>query len=389
MPVNFNILQPIQPTNGVVANLPVIPASNPGAAAGGAGLSGLMQGMQQAQDMKYKSALITKTAQDTQQAAQLFPGQLQQQQQTIQSNKQTLESGGLDLQNKKQNAADKAELRKASIAGPDRYAQVLGQQDQGKLQDYNLKKVQVQQAVSTVASTDAGTEKAQLENYTTGINAMGQVARAAAAGANPEMQQKIYQYGVSQLPPRLQKLMPAQYEPNTAMAMSRLSHEANVAAYEKQTKTDDEKNLVARNTVMERIKTDVQAGRHPDPQDLQDLDYWNKTLAAKTAPKESDSISSLQAQRQALQDKIDNGTATELDKQSIKEITGKLKKNTTSTLYEKIGNAMDSVGDTVGGLKDKFSNSKTSMPPKFESGKIYKDANGNTAKYVDGKWEAQ
>lgn len=258
---NFGILQPIeQPRAAVVGQIPIQPPQ-PNQLDQFA--KGVMSGAETGSNLASQAVLRQSERQKMDQAAQLFPSQLT-------AAKNAAETSNLELKDKKRTDQDIEDGRKAALAGPDKYGEFLSTRDPVKYQEYQLKTAQAKQAFSTAAKTDADTSKQVLENYDMAIDKAAQVTRSAAQGATPEMKQKIYAFGVAQLPSNIQKLMPPQYDDDTGMAMSRLAHESQANVSNKIMAGDsplvkDQKTL---NVVNQRIQADQQAGQQPHPEDV-------------------------------------------------------------------------------------------------------------------------
>lgn len=279
---NYGILQPIPVTAKVVGSAGAVPADNSIAQ----GAAGLLQGLQvgsatklQKAQTEAQNAQTVKTKQETAQSGQLFPLIMQQ-------TKNTTDSSNMDLASKKQAAVDQAGLRAAALQGPDQYGKILQQQDPKAYQDYQLKSAQIQNSMASLAGKDADNKGKVLKNYDESMDKMAQVSRAAAGGADPEMKQRIWTYGVSQLPKDLQTLVPPQYDQNTAMALSRLGHEASMTSAAKELEKNPSaivKNTAALTEVQNRIKHAQDAGMQPDPTDVQAAGYIKAQILKDTA----------------------------------------------------------------------------------------------------------
>jgi hypothetical protein len=291
--LDFGILQPIAPTNRVVAQVPQ-QASGINQLA-----QGVMQGAEVGSNLASQAVARQKTQQDITQNAQMFPSQLEQA-------KNAAASSDMDLAAKKQGAEDMAAKRAAAIQGPDQFEKVLGQQSPEALQTYLLAKSKVQESVATVAKTNAGTDTTITKNYSDSMSNIAQVARAAAAGSTPQLQQQIWDLGVSQLPAGMQKAaataMAASgngqpgYNQVGGMAISSLGHEADSAQHIKAIEdgkgSEIEKNAVGIAMVQHRIQN-TPPGQQPDPTDvstLQQLQQANAGLAAKNSTPKASNI---------------------------------------------------------------------------------------------------
>lgn len=283
---NYGILSPIVPTNRVLSTT-TTPATPD---AFSQGVDGLLKGLQVGANVKLQKAQTARMNQETDQSAKLFPGVLENQNIALESNK-------MDLAGKKQASQDMAQLRAASIQGPDQYARILQQQNPAAYQDYQLKTFQTKQAIANLAGQDAKNKKDELANYDGVMDKVGQVARTAMTGVNPEMQQKIWSTGISQLPKSIQMTVPPQYDQAQAMVYSRLAHESAATQTSKNLEasgTDTIKNATALRIIQQRVAGQVQAGMKPDPADVEmqnalKAQLIKDTTPAKTAKGENDS----------------------------------------------------------------------------------------------------
>lgn len=295
---NFGMLQPIVPTNRTVGALPAAPNS-----ADQLG-QGLLQGLQTGSN-------VAGQMQQRQQNAALFPSILQDAQNKA-------ESSSLDLQTKKGQIQDEKELRAAAIAGPDQYAHLLQQKSPEAYQDYQLKMAKTQQAFQTLAKSQADTDKAVIGNYNQLMGIAAQITRAASAGSTPQMQQQIYQFGLSQAPKSLQTVMPAQYDANTGMAVSRLAHESTADQLAQNSLKNKPSPIMQmqqeRDQVAQQIQQNQTDGKPADPmlqQKMQELTDGISKGQGKQAPNPFDTAI---ATNQAKQNTTIEGVAQQTDK---------------------------------------------------------------------------
>ncbi len=207
---NFGLLQGIQSPQ-VVANLPYVQQDNLDQFAGG-----LLKGMEGVQNMQMNS-------QQMQQNAELFPLKKQVTQQEIESN-------ALKLQGQKQQFTDAETLRTAASENEQKYLAALSKINPDAVNDYNFKKAQIQESVTRATASKATTKKTELDNYSQAISTQAQVMGAALQAQNPQQQEQIYQYGKSNLPEDVQKLMAPKFDQQQAIATINLA-QMNMADY--------------------------------------------------------------------------------------------------------------------------------------------------------------
>lgn len=230
---------------------------------------GLVEGMKAGASMKETNARTAQLQQSTSEQAQDFPNQLQR-------SKNATEESNMKVAGEKQAVQDQVDLRAAALKGPDEYAHILQQKSPEAYQDYKLKMAKTDKAFQDIAKQDADTDKVKLDNYNKAVGMAAQVTRSAAAGANPQMQQQIYQFGMSQLPKSVQAAMPPQYDPSQGMAVSRLAHEGQMDAIATKIETqggksDLIKNQTMRDYIQQQIDQKMQQGVKPDDPTVQEL----------------------------------------------------------------------------------------------------------------------
>ncbi|HEY3526747.1 MAG TPA: hypothetical protein VGK47_11155, partial [Nitrososphaeraceae archaeon] len=235
MAVDFGLLNKLQiPQGGVVATGT---SSNSTSSGGGGvsgndigqGLQGLASGIQQGRENKRADALLQIQQNKDSREAQMFPGQLEQQQQVT-------EKGNIELDQAKQGQADAKTLRAALEQGQQEYFGALSKIPGGleKIQQIQLTTAQIQNTVADVSIKNEEAKGKALENYNTSIYTIGNVYRTASGGASPQMQQELFKYAVSQMPENLQKLMPKSYDENSAYAGISLMNNMLVSEREKE-----------------------------------------------------------------------------------------------------------------------------------------------------------
>ncbi len=198
--IGWDMLKPIQAPQGAIATAPASPLG--GSAPTGGGLDSLAGGIQ--------SGLM----QGQQMGLNKQQGQI---------NDQTIQANDIKLQGAKQDWADSQTLRAAAKQGEDAYIKEQMTIDPAKGQAYLLSKANVKFTLASAGLAEEQTKGAGLDNYTKAIQAAGQVVHAAMGGKTPEMQQKIYSYGMSLLPEKTRALFPKQYDENTAVAVHTLA----------------------------------------------------------------------------------------------------------------------------------------------------------------------
>lgn len=279
--VNYGILNQVKyPEPRVVAS----GTSTKSSAGAGSSLSslagGIVSGMKAGAEIKVSNAAVAMSNENLKEKQAAFPDQLHMLHNSrVQSD--------MNLAGAQQSAQDQADLRAAALKGPDAYANKLQQISPAAYQDYRLKMLDNQKKFSDISKTDADTAKEEASNYTGAINIAGQVVRAAAAGKTPQQQQQIYQFGLSQLPKKIQSVMPPQYDAQSGMAISRLSYEnqmENMATkIEGENKSNLLKNQTMRDVVQSRIDNINKQGPAADPMSLQQLtqtrDELNRAVA--------------------------------------------------------------------------------------------------------------
>lgn len=178
MAVNYGLLQAIQPPQQI-ATLPVTPSQGDNI------MGGIMQGLDQGQIMQARALQMQQTKQQMEQSRQLFPGQQQIQQQTIQQNQ-------MMNQQKAQEMQDQADLRAASAAGPDAYLEYLMKTDQNAAvvyqsnqMDYQNKLLQNKGNILTLNEKER--EKADRDN-SINVAVMNQVSQMPPQLADQEYQ---------------------------------------------------------------------------------------------------------------------------------------------------------------------------------------------------------
>ncbi len=183
---NFGLLQQIAPPQ-VVGQLPVQP--NPV----DQGAQGIMQGLLQGQQMK--------------------------------ANNQDIQMNDLKLQQAQQAVQDSNTLRAAAKQGEQQYINAQMQMNPEAAQDYLFKKAQVKNALATAYKTNQEGTAVGLSNYSTALQIQAQLANAALSGKTPQQQQQIWSHGYQLLPSQTQKVVPKQFDQQTAVATIVLAKE--------------------------------------------------------------------------------------------------------------------------------------------------------------------
>lgn len=266
---NFNILQAIQPPS-VVATLPTM-APQPSQLDSLA--SGIMGGMAQGQQ-------IAESRQRMDQNAQMFPGQLKLQQQQIQGNDQTLQSGAIDLKNKQVQfqalEAGRAQAKngyQAAIKAISAHDPALGIKMQ---QDYADMMTKQGQAAQELAKGNKAQLSALYDIQMTG----GQMAATALSMATDQQTGQIdwnkanaaYQQTLAPLrktSPELAKLYPDQLTPDAAANLTFIGHnamlnQAQTALSGKDNRTDKQKNAEAIAALKDSIKNGTATQKDKD-----------------------------------------------------------------------------------------------------------------------------
>lgn len=175
---NFGLLQAIQPPQQIATLPSVAPRSDNI-------LGGIMQGLDQGQAMQARALQMEQTRQQMDQSRQLFPGQQQIQQQTIQQNQ-------MMNQQKAQEMQDQADLRQAAQAGPDVYLNHLQKIDPNAAVQYQANQMQYQNAIlqnksSTIDLNKKERDKADRDNAIN-VAVMNQVSQMPPQLADQEYQ---------------------------------------------------------------------------------------------------------------------------------------------------------------------------------------------------------
>lgn len=301
---NYNLLSAIQPPQ-VVGQLPVMPNQADQTA------SGIMQGLAQGQAMQAQAQQMRASQQQMQQSAQLFPGQMQAQQQGLVAGDIANKSAKIDLSNKEAIQAHAEALRDAAAKGEGAYMQAMTPDEQ---LDYLGKKAKLQSSISEVAKNysevdknkgagrkaNSEADKLDLDNAGTITHQAAQVLYHVSGYQDPQKQEAAYQELLKTLPSATQKILPDHYDANTA---------AILMAQDKQNLADA-------------------------------LDQKAKTTKASTAPSDTEKTTEYLT---TLQSAVDNAKTPEEKAQAQQKLDiGMREAKATPGVWEKIKNLIPS-----------------------------------------------
>lgn len=426
---NFGILQPIQAPQ-MMGALPSSPAQ-PGA---GDALGGLLQGIQQGMAQKQQSEMnalnMKAKQQEMTQSAQLFPEQLEKAKTDNQVSK-------IDLQDKKQRLEYANKLNDFANKTEEQYLQSLRPEDRYRILEQKSK-LNYAMAEAQKAGVDAAYSMA---TYIATANS------SASQYSDPKEQQLAYSKVRVLVPPDVQKYMEAQYDPSFAPiaiangAKAEAQNLRNQGKSAPDNRTSEQKNLHRANELTQKVKNktatqeDIQeltglqstqanqlrdefvnqtkpfkevsdaygrinaSGKDPSAAgDLSLIFNYMKMLDPGSTVREGEfataqNSGSVPTQIQAMYNKVTRGERLTLEQRkdfvsragklygSQKEGYTKLKEDYTKKADRAGINPEDIIVDySINSREQESTNS-------FQEGKIYQDANGNKARYINGKWE--
>ena len=190
----------------VVGSLPVVQSNQADSLAGG-----LMQGLQQGSALQTAAQQRAESQQRMQQNEQMFPSQLAK----SQADAQTAQAGAVDAAAHQQFPTVEAarayavQNQENAKKGENDYVNGLNPVDK---MAYQTAKAGLQLSIAQANNMGANATKVNIENYHTGVQAIGQVYASASQGRTPEEQQQIFKMGYNSLPEAQQKIIDQQNE---------------------------------------------------------------------------------------------------------------------------------------------------------------------------------
>lgn len=274
MAINFGLLQPIAPKQGVIAT----GTSTHSDAGVGNSLSslagGIAQGMEAGTKMKAEQ-------QQMDQSAQLFPSVLQKSQaDAVQAQNQATITG-IQAKSATQQWNDLQQQRAAFSQNFNNGMQVIMKTNPTEGLKMQQTMAETQQALATAANQIADTKQKQFAAYTS-MTATGAKLATSAAQAEkqqPGMGQQVWEQGLKMMPESLSSLYPQQFTPSTNMVMVKLGADSVFNMQQQQ-------------------------------------------IMKNASPMEKDQI-----RRDGLQQKVQDGSATPQDKQDLQELNNKIQRS--------------------------------------------------------------
>lgn len=302
---------------------------------------------------------------------------------------QQMQSNGMTLQKQKQDIADQQALRNAKT--DDQWLQTL--QSQGKFDDalkYKTYQLQyqnqlLQNKTSVIDLNDKERHKADRDN-TINVAVMGQVSQEK----DPIKQQELYQKYYTDLKKQYPDLvMPTKFNADSFASVMRTNQV--IQATQVKAATDSVATLTQlENRLDNLIATKAQYEKNGTPtarineqiQNTQNLIKKNtetaNTTSASDVEKKTEYLTKLKQDVDAAKTPEEKAQAQD----KLETAIGLAKQD--KGMWEQIKDKV--ISWIPGGAPARKASSPVQSTPQFQEGQIYKDANGNQAKYVGGKW---